>query len=225
MQKIIIGVIVLAAILAGGWYLYSSGIINSENNQDFDTINLVAKVNDEKIYRADLEALKAQIAFQQGSEITSLDQESNSQIETQAINILVSQALLKQAVQQSATTVTQSDVDAQLEAFKSQFADTVALEAELSARNTTLEQLREQIRVELTTQAYVATTLKFDSLIVTNEEIELAYNNAVSANENIPPFDEVQDEIESAILQQKQQILFDKYLEQLRIEAIVEILI
>jgi len=213
----------VAALAAGGWYMFSSG--NTDNTEDPPSSDAVAIVDGEEITRDQLEAIQPQVAASQGVDIATLTEEELTNLQTQTIDVLVGQALLRQAIEKSGVSAPQADVDAQISATKEQLGGQEAFDAELTAQGVTEEDLREQISEQLSTILYLNQTLELESLSVSDEEIQTAYDQAVAAGEEVPPLEEVRSQIEGALFQQKQQISINQHIQKLRSEAEVEILI
>ncbi|MEX0931206.1 MAG: SurA N-terminal domain-containing protein [Candidatus Paceibacterota bacterium] len=226
MKKVLITLIVIVAILAGIWFVSSrsdSGVNNQANSSSANGL-VVAVVNDEQISRAEYDALTAQIATQQGFDPATLDAENANLLREQVIDSLVSQALLRQAVEEAGVTAEESAVEERLTVIKSQFENDEAYTQALSAEGLTEEDLRGQISSELATEAYLEQEIEFSSITATEAEVEEAYNE-VAVGDNVPPLEEVYGQVEMMVIQQKQQVLITALVESLRADAEVEILI
>lgn len=224
MKKALIAVVVLAVLAAGGWYVWSYGVPMPPQNEE-ETGSAVAVVNGEELSRQNLEALEAQIAASQGVAIASLDAQTRTQLRAQAVETLVSQVLLRQAAESAGVVPTAAEVDAQVTLIKEQFESVEAFAAALAAQSITEAELRTQVSTELTTQAYLEQQLKLSALTATEEEVDAAYETLAAAEEDAPALEEVREQIENFVIQQKQQRLLEQLLQRLRAEAQIEILV
>jgi len=131
MKNTIIAVVAIIVLGAGAWYLISSGNLLPSGDKADDLSGPVAVVNGEEIAGADFVAIREQIASGQGAEFSALDIEAQAAVEEQALDTLISQVLLRQAVVAANVTVPAEEVEAQIEAIKSQFGgDEAALAAQ-----------------------------------------------------------------------------------------------
>jgi len=85
--------------------------------------------------------------------------------------------------------------------------------------------LRSRIAADIVIQSYIEQTLDLNSITATEEEIEAEYELAASQNEGFPELSEVRDQIESSIVQEKQQQMITQHIQGLYSEAEVEVLI
>lgn len=219
-------IIILAVLLLGSglWYMTQKTDAPGEN-VDVNAGEAVAIVNGEEISRASFSALQAQAVSAQGVDLGTLDASVQTELETQIVDTLVAQALLRQAVAQADVTVTDAEVDAQVETIKGQFEDGEAYESALAQEGLTEATLREQIAVELATQSYLDDELNLSGVTATDEEIDMAYEQISAGGEDVPPLEEVRDQVELLVIQQKQQELVNNFVAELRSDADVEILI
>jgi FKBP-type peptidyl-prolyl cis-trans isomerase (trigger factor) len=222
MQKTFIAVAVGAVVVAGGWYLFSNGGFIANNNNAGE---VVARVNNEDVHLNELDAIELQMTSSQGVDIASLDESVRAELRSSAIDALINRTLLQQLITQADITTPAEDVDAEFALIMSQFPDESAFDAALAAEGLTEEELRTQIDIEFTTQAYLSQALDFDSLSATDEEILTTYAELTGGAEDAPALEEIRDQIETIVLQQKQQELVTALLEQLRADADIEILI
>jgi hypothetical protein len=216
MKKTAISVAALVIVLAGGWYLFSH---SSAPKTDAKANETVAIVNGEKLSRASLTALETQIATQSGTSATSTD------VQTQALNSLVAQTLLRQAVDKSGLTASTTQVDAQLQAAKSQFATPEAYQQALATQGLTEDQLKAQISANLVIQSYLDQQLHLSAVTVTDAEVQTAYNQVASTQQNVPALKDVKDQVKQMVIQQKQQQIINDYVAKLRSEGNVQVTI
>ena len=219
MKNTVISIIIVVLIGLGAWAIFFRG--DSTNKE---ASGVVAVVNGEEITQSAYDALEAQLSQTQEFNPITSDEEKQTQLKDQIINSLLSQALLRQDIADSGITVTDADISAQIETIKGQFENETAYQEALKTQGTTEEGLRTQVGSELVTQSYFEQKLKFSSLIVTDEEIKTAYDQAIT-EEEVPPLEEVRDQVKQFVLQQKQQALINAHVEELKKTADIEILI
>ena len=219
---IIIGIILIAAAGGAAWYILSGkgtlGIGSTVNNGA-----AVATVNGEKITRSELDTAEKAIETQAGVQATSTD--AKAQLQSAALDSLVAQKLVSQAAAKAGVTASSTEVDAQLAAAKAQFKDTTAYQQALASRGMTEAQLRAQISDSLVANAFLEQQLKLSSVTATDAEIQAAYDQASTTQSSLPPLSQVKSQVQQYVIQQKQQQLISAYVQQLRAQADVKILI
>jgi parvulin-like peptidyl-prolyl isomerase len=214
MNKIILAIIAVLVIGLGVWYATTMRTGGEA----------VARVNGEEITRKDFENLKSQVVAQQQINVASLDAATRAELDNQVVETLISQALLRQAVANSGVTVTSEDRDREIANIRGQFADDAAFQQALAAQGLTEAVLMTEVTNELVTRAYLNQKLNLSSVTATDAEVNTAYEQIASGQE-VPPLEEVRDDVRALVVQQKQQQLILAYVEELRAGAEVEILI
>jgi len=217
----IIWVVVLLVIIAGGWYVatnWGAGIA-------FGGGPSVAMVNGEKISKADFEATRAQVAAGQGVDITALGEEEKSQFENGVLENMISQRLLLQVAAKKGIATTNEQVDTQLATLAEQFGGAEAMQTALAEQGFTDEALRAQVKSDLTIQAYLQLQFPLESFVISEEEVAEVYAQFAVGTEDAPALDEVRGEIESFVRQQKQQQAVTAHVAELRAAGEVEVLI
>lgn len=213
LMTIIGGIVVLAVIVLLGWYLFS-------NNTATDAEG-AASVNGAIISQ---EELQTQMAQQQASlaALGAGNTPDETVLREQALNALISEELLLQAASEAGITVTDEEVNAQIEATRAQFPDEEAFNTALESEGFTEESLREQVQEQLTIQKYINSEIDLDAITVTDEEIQSLYDQ-VAATQDVPPLSEIRTQVEAQIQQQKEQGFVGQLLEKLRDAANIEI--
>lgn len=117
--------------------------------------------------------------------------------------------------------VSEAEIDAQLDIIKSQFEDEVVYEQTLAAQGLTEAELRTQLAAELSVGPYLEQAIDTASITVTQEEIDEAYANA-AMQQDLPPLEQVRDQVEQLVLQEKQQPLIDQHIAMLQEVADIE---
>jgi FKBP-type peptidyl-prolyl cis-trans isomerase (trigger factor) len=143
-------------------------------------------------------------------------------VREQVLNQLISRTLISQAAEASGTAVPAAQIDAQIESVTGQFESEEAYLAELDAQGLTEAELRSQIEAELLGQIYLEGTLDYESIAVTEEEVQSTYEQVAASGGQVPPLAEVREQVEQLVIQQKQQTLVAAHVDELRAEADIE---
>lgn len=222
-QKTIIAVVIGILVVAGAWYYYSYKNTGENNSAKSE---VVARVNGEDITRAELEKTENQILSTQGVNIDTLDEATRTQLQTQALDNLISNTLIRQAAEKSGETTTDADVDGQLATIKGQFKDDAEYQTALAAQGLSESELRSNIATDIKVQAYLKKTLPLDSVTATDAEIKTLYDQEASnGGDNLPALSDVSEQIKAFVIQQKQQQLVQTHIQELRTAGEVEVLI
>ncbi|MDP3880830.1 MAG: SurA N-terminal domain-containing protein [bacterium] len=228
MKNILIIVVLLIIIGAGAWYFLfqeTSDISLDGNTAGVNTGEPVAVVNGEEVSGQALAALETQIATSQGQTVASLDSEARAQLQTQAMDALIGQVLLRQKVQSSGITITQEKLASEMELIRARFATEEEYQATLSAEGLDEEGLQTRIGLELITQSYLEQELGLNSVTASEAEVQEAYTQIDAQGQELPALEEIRADLETFVIQQKQQALLDAHIQELRADADVEILI
>lgn len=118
--------------------------------------NVVARVNGEKILQADLQDKIAEIKLGLTNQGIDVDQEQNqemlSQIQKEALNQLMDEALLMQQASKMGIKVDNKEIQDQLQQLKDQFGEDTFKQL-LAQQKLTEAKLSKQIKVQMTAQA------------------------------------------------------------------------
>lgn len=232
-KKITITIVILIALVALGWVIFSSEMLKDLNRsqgislsvEDLESNKPVAIVNNQEISAQDFRQLRSQIADQQGVDINSLDEQTKKQFERQVLDALISQELIKQEAQESNVAIDIQLIDQQIESFKQQFPNPEEFQSALTAQGLTEEQLRNSISDNLLTQNYLSQQLSFSEITATSEEIESLYQQISESGQEVPALETVYGQVEQSVIAQKQQELIEELVKELREESNIEILI
>ena len=186
----------------------------------------VATVNDGKISQYDLDVSMSQIATgaaAQGADVESA--EIKSEIQTQALDMLVNTELLKQEAAARGIEISGEDVEARLETLKTDVGGAEVLEQRMKEFNIDEKTLRRDIKNELTIQKLLEQIFVEKTVAVTEEEVLAFYEQAGGVEAGLPALDEVRAQIETQIKTSKEQEVVTAYIEELRAKATIEVLI
>lgn len=186
----------------------------------------VARVNDAKISRADLDVSISQItsgAVAQGVDTT--DPTLQGQIQTQALDMLVNTELLLQKAAASNITSTDDDVTVRYDQLVTDLGGEEVLKTRMAEFGIDEKTLRRDIKNELTIQKLLKGEFETRGVTVTDEEVTQFYESAGGAEAGLPDIAEVSEQIKAQIKTTKEQEIVNALVEELRAEAAIEILI
>ncbi len=228
MKKALIAIVVLIIIGAGGWYLVSSGKLNlnqftqpNGSANSATTTTTVATVNGENVSSAQLSGAIAQINAQNGTSTIT----TPAQVQTQALDSIIAQMLLVQAVKKSGIVASSTLVEAQIQTAKTQLGSQAAYDKALASQGMTEASLRAQINSNLAIQEYLNQTLNLSAVTATDAEIQSAYKQIAAQQANVPALSKVRDQVKKLVIQQKQQQMINAQVQKLRSEGDIKILI
>ncbi len=220
----IFGILAVSAIVAAGVYFY----MNTDKKMT-ETSSAVARVNGEEISQKEYDRSIAQITgvyTSQGADPT--DPNVIASVKDQALNTLINRRLIANVALSSGVTVEDSEIETEYQTIVTSLGSADALAAALSENDMDESNLRSEIRTDLLINKYLDAKLGINSMVVTNEEIETAYETAISSSESTeetPALEDVRDLISKQLLSEKQQLAINTELERLRQEASIEVLI
>ena len=221
MNKTIIAVIIVIVAVAAGWYILAGHIGSGSSGNE-----AVAIVNGATITRHQLTMSEMQIAARQGEAATSTAVQA--QLQPDALNLLIEQTLLEQAAEKAGAIASSTEVDSQLASAKGHFSTQADYDKALAAQGMTEGDFRTYISKNILINAYLEQQLNLAAATATPAEIQAAYTQVKSqqgSGANIPPLNQVRDQVAQMIVQQKQQQAVNDYIAQLRSAANIQILI
>lgn len=224
--KLVIGLILLAAIGAGAYYYYQNSQGTGEDGAN-EAGEAVAKVNGVDVSRRDYEQSLEELttAFsQQGLDVA--DATVKAQMEEQALRGAVNKELLLQAAANENVTVSDEDVEGEYQKVVASVGGAEFLAVALSSMGRSEAELREDLKEQLIIDRFVKDKTSYEELNVSDEEIATYYQEASTANpDEIPPLEEVKEALRSQLLFQKQQQVVGEFIDSLRATATIEILL
>ena len=185
-----------------------------------------AKVNGVVIPKSDFDSGVLQlmeVAKSQGADVT--DPQIVSQFNSQAIDTLVNGELLRQAAQAEGITVSGEEVDARFNEISEGVGGIDVLKERMAEFNIDEESLRRDIENEVLIQGLFDIILVENDSEVTEEEVLSFYDQAGGEEAGLPPLEDVRDQIEEQILLSREQEQVGNYIDGLREDADIEILI
>jgi hypothetical protein len=185
-----------------------------------------ARVNGVEIPKSDFTSSFNQLiemSAAQGAVVS--DEALVEQLRTQAIETLVNAELLRQAAIAAGMTVTDEEVDARFNEIQEGLGGAAALAARMAEFGVTEASLRRDIENEFLIQGLFDANIDSSNIVATEEELFFLYNQAGGTEAGLPPMAEIRDQIEAQIIFEKEQGLISEFIEDLRVEAEIEVLI
>ncbi|TDL32550.1 hypothetical protein E2R51_07645 [Jeotgalibacillus sp. S-D1] len=194
--------------------------------QQVDEKEVVAVVNDQEILGEDYNAALGQVQGQMqqaGQDPTS--KEAAEQVKTQTLDTLVNQTLILQKAEEAELTASEEEIDEEYNAFQEQFGGEEAMNEMLEAEGMKPEALREQIAESIKFEKYINETVPTEE--VTEKEIQEYYDQAAAqskeSGQEMPPLEEVSENIKTGLEQQKQQEKLAQHVEELKADASIDL--
>lgn len=173
--------------------------------------DVVAVVNDVELLGNvyNLVYTQTKIEFQQFEQ----DVENTEEIAESAMNLLIGRELAIQDAKERGIEISDEEVDEAFESFKEEAEDRYSLFVD--EYDLTDEAFYEQFRFTLFHEKY----LELDDFDVTDEEAEEKYAELEEEVDNIPPFEDIKEQVKMGIKQDK----LDEKIEELKEDAEIEI--
>ncbi|KAA0966338.1 hypothetical protein FQ087_08910 [Sporosarcina sp. ANT_H38] len=194
--------------------------------QQVDKDKIVAVVNKEELtgeeYNAALTSIQGQMQ-QMGQDPST--KESTKQVKAQALDILVNQTLILQKAKEAKITASTSEIDEEYSAFEEQFGGEKEMKKALEAQNMDVKTLKEQVAESIIFEKYLEKVAPTEK--ITDKEIKEYYDQVAAqsktAGQEMPPLEEVSEEIQGIIKQEQQQKLLATHVEELKADAKIEL--
>jgi uncharacterized protein YunC (DUF1805 family) len=184
-----------------------------------------AIVNGTRITQTELDenvAMMTKSAAAQG--IDTADEAVLGEIRTQALENLITSALLTDAAADAGMGANEAAVQSAYETLVGEVGGEEELETRMGTVGLTRETLFENITDRLMVDAYIESVTDIKSLSVTDEEVAAYLDSIKTEGVTLPPLEEIRPQIEGSLLAQKQQKVVADLIEKLRTEGNVEII-
>ncbi|WP_062321956.1 SurA N-terminal domain-containing protein [Halolactibacillus sp. JCM 19043] len=145
------------------------------------------------------------------------DASDKDMLKEQTLQTLQSNTLVKQDAKEQGITITDDDVAAALEETKSQFETEEAYQQALNQLAYTEESFKVSLQTQLLQQQYLEDAIEVES--VTDEEVEEYYNLVKEQSDDVPPLEDVKEQIVAQLEQTKVQQAFQAKVTSLMEEA------
>ncbi len=186
----------------------------------------VATVNGVEILRRDFDSSfnqMLQMSADQGVDVT--DPEVIEQHRTQAMETLINGELLRQAAVEAGYSVTEEEITTRYNEIRDGIGGATELATRMAEINVTEETLRRDIKNEILIQRLFESQLPSAGKEVTEAEVQALYDQIGGGADGVPPLADVYQQVVDQIRFNRQQAEIYPYLETLRTEATIEILI
>ncbi len=182
--------------------------------EDFDADDTLLIINGEEITRGEFDAqferTKQMVSQQYGID---LDADENAmlipELQHQTIENLIGQRVLTQEAKNKGMEVSDEEIDENIGMLVQQFGGEEGFQEALEADNLTEEDLEQLVYEELLISQLFEAELNFDGIEVSEEEIEEFYAQyemtMEQQGEDVPPLEEIEEQIIMQLQQQKAQ--------------------
>ena len=224
-----IAIVIVAVILLGVLYKLEkegrsqTGLFDAIITKQLEN-TVVAEVNDSEITNADLATSMQQFgqaATAQGVDIT--DPQVQTDIRTQALEVLINTELLLQAAEAQGIKVTDEEVEERLSAIEADMGGAEQLATRMEELGITSEQLDHDIRDEIIIQQLIDKKFAEADFTVSEEEILATYEQVGGEEAGLPPLEEVREQVVAQITNSKEQAVVDAYITELKESADIDI--
>ncbi len=217
-------ILVVAALAAGGYYWYTKLQPATVVVGGVSYPAVVAIINGQEVSVAEFEQSYKQaaaIATQQGYDPTT-DTAVQKEVETQAMTILVNTTLALQAATAAGHVASSEAIDAAVRELETQFGSKEQLATALAGVGLDEAGMRADLAEQIMVDAFIAASPEWQAVAVTDEEVTAYYDLVGEQMDDIPPFEEVSEQIRSQLMSEKQQAATTALLDRLRSEATIE---
>lgn len=231
-RNYVIAGVIVALILGGLWFMLErEGRVDTSlfspkttPTQIATVAGVAATVNGVEISNqavADSVETLALQAQAQGVDVTNpLFQE---QLRTQALETLVNTEVLRQAVAAEGIEVNAEEVQVRIAEITEQLGGEDELNSRLSEAGLTVDDLRSDLTDEIGIQLLLAMQVEPEIAEVTEEDMRALYDEFGGEEAGLPPFEEVQMQLEAELVANQQQTLILAYISTLKDSADIEI--
>lgn len=222
---------VLLPFIAGALAISLAACGSGEDNeksaeQQVEPNEIVAIVNEEELKGDEFNNVSTSIQDQmeQMGEDTS-SKESVEQVKIETLDILVNQALIRQQAKESEMKAEKSEIDEDYTEIVKQFGDEKEMKKVLKSKGMDVETLKEQIAESIVFEKYEEKVAPVGK--ITEEEIKEYYDQVAAeskeAGQELPPLEEAREEIKGSIEQEQQQKKLAAHVEELKVNAEIEL--
>lgn len=145
------------------------------------------------------------------------DASDKAMLKEQTLQTLQSNTLVKQDAEEQGISITDDDVVVALEETKSQFETEEAYQQALNQLAYTEESFKASLQTQLLQQQYLEEVVEVES--VTDEEVEEYYTLVKEQSDDVPPLEDVKEQIIAQLEQTKVQQAFQAKVTSLMEEA------
>lgn len=214
MKNPIVWLGLLLLIGGAGYWAVTSGV-----SEEF-----VAKVNGEGIEKRLFDVRFVQLRANYETQGIAFADEDTIQLREQILEDMINERLLIQHAKEQGITGQEELMEEEYQLILSQFENEAELKKQLSDNNTSIQDIRTSISEQFMIRELASQQAEQGDIEISQEEIQQAYDDVVSGGAEVPPLEEVQEQVEEFVRQQKISQLIEVLLEQLRTKSSIEIL-
>ena len=206
--------IAIIVIAGAAYYAYTNNIFGTS----------VAEINGIEISQAEFDeslALIEESATLQGIDLTQPG--AMEEIETQALEVLINNALLVSAAEKAGITVSDEEIDEKYVELTLQLGGGEELTLRMEEVGLSEDKLKQNIKDRILADKYIETLTDIENIIITDAEIAEFYETLTASGSEIPPIEDIGEQISAQLLLQTQQQIINSILEGLKSEANIEI--
>lgn len=222
LKNMIIIVLMLSVILSTGCSTsepegkvqeYNNFLGNKTNTGKQPFEDTVAVVNGENVTSKDVAEMQ-QLFLMQGQQVS----------EEEALEQVINQKVLDQKVQEENIIISDEEAESIIEQqLAPQGATLEDYKQQLASQEISYTEELESLKQEIATQKYLESQLEGQSFNVSEEETQQFYEMYKEQSaEEVPPYEELKDQIIATLQQQKQQQAINALIQELRLDANIE---
>ncbi len=215
-------IIVLVGALIASFLLFSdkgfSGLLGERSQP-------VATVNGEKISKDSYSKVYAQFLSGQRLEESSIDEVTKENIKQSVLDVLITQELIRQEGKKIGVNISGQEIENKFNEIKTSFERSEDFYGALEQEKLTEEDLKEIVEMDLLFEAVIKELVDSSKISASNEEIQKMYNDVFTGDDDKPKFSDVSQQIKELLIQQKNQEAVMNFIQNLKDEAKIEILI
>ena len=190
----------------------------------FNFLSVAAVVNSEKIKQSDVDNRIDQIlSSPQAQGVDTTDLTLLEQVREQVLNELINTALLLQAAEEAGIVSDSEAVEAEYQIAVTQTGGEDEIKEQLSAGGVSVTEFRENLKDQLIIREFITVNTTIFSQSVTEEEVAEFYEQITASQEGVLPLSEIRLQVETQLIDNKQQVEIDTFIATLREAALIEI--
>lgn len=219
----ILWVIVLLVLVAGGVYFFGGDFEGIDNTGGDGP---VAQVGGEAIERAPMMEQLTALRESTSSQAQEFQQLSETRQQELVLSGIINQALLRQAAENAGVSVSDQEVDNQLQSQIEQIGGQEEFQNRLEQNDLTEQEVRENLREQLLISGYVTQSAG----TTTDQQVQQLYDQyqsqlsqaAGTSSQNIPSLEQLRPQLEAQIQQQAQQQLLQQARNNIAVEVLLD---
>lgn len=186
--------------------------------------NVIARVNGVVITQNDVNQRAQTIVSGLQTPGTQLSDEQITQAQQIAFQQLVNEILILEAAQQNNISVSNEEIDTEFEKIVTSYPDEQSFQQDLIVNNISEQDVKADIGRQLTIQKYINQNTDSAGIEVTEDEINSAFEQFSSQQEEVAGLEEVREQLVQEIFQAKFNQQIDQLIQTLQAAASIEIL-